>query len=29
KNTTYLAAENNNYNSKTYYVDGIWDEETW
>ncbi|HEM1605153.1 TPA: DUF2712 domain-containing protein, partial [Listeria monocytogenes] len=22
-------AENNNYNSKTYYVDGIWDEETW
>ncbi|EKY5046439.1 DUF2712 domain-containing protein, partial [Listeria monocytogenes] len=20
---------NNNYNSKTYYVDGIWDEETW
>ncbi|EGP9899279.1 DUF2712 domain-containing protein, partial [Listeria monocytogenes] len=19
----------NNYNSKTYYVDGIWDEETW
>ncbi|WP_253255004.1 DUF2712 domain-containing protein [Listeria ivanovii] len=29
KNTTYLAAENNNYTSKTYYVDGIWDEETW
>ncbi|MBF2356247.1 DUF2712 domain-containing protein [Listeria welshimeri] len=29
KNTTYLAAENNNYTSKTYYVDGVWDEETW
>ena len=25
----YLTAENNNYNGNSYYVTGIWDEETW
>lgn len=28
KTTVYLTAQNNNYNSNTYYVHGVWDEET-
>lgn len=28
KTTVYLAGENNNFNSDTYYVSGYWDEET-
>lgn len=29
RETVRLAAENNNYNSNSYRVKGIWDEETW
>lgn len=28
KTDVYLAAENNNYNTESYYVSGYWDEET-
>ena len=28
KKWVYLTGENNNYNNSTYYVTGIWDEET-
>ncbi len=29
KSTVYLTAENNTYTNTSYYVSGIWDEETW